>query len=187
MNSLDTEIIMTDAASVLLNLLRNAWVVLTTFIVVIVAIGVLYRSLIVLGGSALGTKYWVAESISSIAVLLVLALLAFIAVPALVKASSASVPTNAGCATNDRVLNQYFPDANQNPINELAVISAQLIVGIGAVRMILAFAKGVTSAAVGGTGQVTTALIEVAGALGASVLASVAVPIAAAFLGSCSH
>jgi hypothetical protein len=166
---------MADATSILIHLLRNAWAVLTTFIVVMVAIGVLYRSLTILGGSALGTRYFVAESISSIAVIVVLALLAFIGVPALVRATAASVSGSAGCSSS----------AGSNPINELAVISAQLIVGIGAVRMLLAFAKGITSATVGASGQVSSALLEVTGAVGASVLASIAVPIAAAFLGSC--
>jgi hypothetical protein len=168
---------MQAAVDIFVNLLKNAWGIIVSFIVVAVALGIAYRVLGLAGASMLGSRYVVAEAVTAIVTLIALALLAFVGVPRLVELATESVPRNAGISCSNT--------EDNSPLIQLSDIVAQLIIAIGAVRMLFAFAKGIASAAVGSSGQMAQALIESGGVVLAALLASAVVPIVGVFLGGC--
>ena len=109
---------MNEALQIIQNVLRQAWVALTIFIVSVGALAMLAQILRTIGASTIGARIWVYESIASIVAILVLVLVAFLAVPPVVKAVSASVPSSAGCG----------------PISELGMLASGLIAAIAGVR-----------------------------------------------------
>jgi hypothetical protein len=167
---------MQDAVNIFINLLKNAWVVLVSFILVMAACGVLYRILSVTGASLLGAKQIVAESVGAVATIVGLTLLAFFGIPALVKGSIEAVKGSSGVVCSNQI---------DSPLIELATLLVQLLIAFGGIRLILAFAKAIASTAVGMSGQMANAFIEAGGVLMVSFLASVVVPVAATFLGAC--
>ena len=167
---------MQAAVDIFVNLLKNAWGIIVSFIVVAAALGIAYRVLGLAGASLLGSRYIVTEAVTAIVTLIALALLAFIGVPRLVELATESVPRNAGISCSNTVDN--------SPLIQLADIVAQLIIAIGAVRMLFAFAKGIASAAVGSSGQMAQALIESGGVVLAALLPVQLFPLLAYFWGA---
>ncbi len=160
---------MNNALQIILSVLRQAWVSLTIFMVTIAALGMLVQVLKTLGASTLGAKFWVYESISSIVAILALVLIAFLGIPPIVAAVSTAVPSSPGCG----------------PISELGMFASGLIAAIVSVRMLISFAKTLGGAAIGGSAEISQALVEAIEALFGMLLAGVVIPLAAMFLGVC--
>jgi hypothetical protein len=160
---------MPSAVTIILNIFSQAWALLVECVIAIFVLGVLYRTLQTVFTATMGAKYFVVESVSAIIALTALALFAFLVVPQLFKAAAAAMPETAGCG----------------PISEVAQIAVQLIGAIGAIRMIIAIITGMTAAAVGGSRGISEAILTCIEVMIAMVLASIATPIAVAFLGNC--
>jgi hypothetical protein len=160
---------MSEALQIIQNVLRQAWVALTIFIVSVGALAMLAQVLRTIGASTIGARMWVYESIASIAAILALVLVAFLAVPPVMKAVSASVPSSAGCG----------------PISELGMLASGLIAAIVGVRILLSFARTIGGAALGGTAEISRALIEAVEALFGMLLAGVVIPLVSMFIGVC--
>jgi len=160
---------MSEALQIIQNVLRQAWVALTIFIVSVGALAMLAQVLRTIGASTIGARMWVYESIASIAAILALVLVAFLAVPPVMKAVSASIPSSAGCG----------------PISELGMLASGLIAAIVGVRILLSFARTIGGAALGGTAEISRALIEAVEALFGMLLAGVVIPLVSMFIGVC--
>ena len=167
---------MQEAVTIFIHLLKNAWAVIVSFILVAAACGGLYRILSTIGASLLGMNHLAAELIGAVATILMLALLAFLGVPALIRGSIEAVNGNPGLVCADQA---------DSPLIELTTILVQLLIAMGAIRLMVAFARAIVSAAVGLSGQMARAFMEAGGVLMVSFLASVVVPVAATFLGAC--
>lgn len=85
------------------------------------------------------------------------------------KAVLLALPSGSGCG----------------PLGELGSLASGLIGGLAALRMLKALLVSVASAAVGGGGSLAQALLECGEALLGMLLAALAVPLAAWFLGAC--
>lgn len=158
-----------DVLQIILNVFRQAWVAITALMVAFGVLAMLVQVLRTIGSAAIGARIWVYESIASIGSILMLILIAFLGIPPIVKAVSASIPGRFGCG----------------PIAELGLFASGLIAAIVALRMLLAFARTIGGAALGGTAEIAHALIEVVEALFGMLLAGVIIPLGAMFLGVC--
>lgn len=156
---------MGDILQIILNVLRQAWGALTLFIVSAAALALLAKTLSTLGASAIGARLMVWESLATMAAVIILVLVAFVGIPPIVRAVAVSIPGAPGCG----------------PITELGTFASGLIAAIAGVRMMLAVARTVGGAAIGGTAEVSQALIEVVEALFGMLLAGVAIPLIAVF------
>lgn len=87
---------MQAAVDIFVNLLKNAWGIIVSFILVAAALGIAYRVLGLAGASLLGSRYIVTEAVTAIVTLIALALLAFIGVPRLVELATELVPRERG-------------------------------------------------------------------------------------------
>lgn len=160
---------MADALSILQAFFREAWVALTGVLLAFALLAALAQILRVTSSSVIGANLWVAEGIAGIAGVVFLALFAFLGVPQLVNAALASIPGGNGCG----------------PIGELGSLSAGMIGALAALRMLKAVFLSTVSVAVGGSGGMSQALIECGEALFGMLVAGLAVPLAARFLGAC--
>jgi hypothetical protein len=160
---------MAETLALLHSFFREAWMALTSVFLAFVLLAALAQVLRVSSGAFLGTNLWVWEGFAGIASMVMLALFAFLGVPQIVKAALASLPASGGCG----------------PIGELGTLSAGLIGGLAALQMLKALFTSAISAAVGGGGGMAQALIECAEALFGMLLAALAIPLAAWFLGTC--
>jgi hypothetical protein len=162
-------VFMDNGLQIILSVLRQAWVSLTVFMVAAGALAMLAQVLRTIGASAIGARIWVWESLSSIAAVLILVLIAFLGIPPIIRAISTSIPGSPGCG----------------PISELGMFASGLIAAIVSVRMLLSFAKTVGGAALGGTAEISQGLIEAVEALFGMLLAGAVIPLVAMFLGVC--
>ena len=163
---------MGETLQIILNVLRQAWGALTLFIVSAAALALLAKTLSTLGASAIGARLMVWESLATMAAVIILVLVSFVGIPPIVRAVAMSIPGAPGCG----------------PITELGTFASGLIAAIAGVRMMLAVARTIGGAAIGGTAEVSQALIEVVEALFGMLLAGVAIPLIALFFtGGCAH
>ena len=160
---------MGDAANILLAFLRDAWGALVGALLAFAVLAMLAQVLKVSSASVLGANLWVAESLSAVIAVLILALFGFLGVPQIVQGVESAIPTGGGCG----------------PIGELGAFSAAIIGGLAGLRMLRAVFTSVASAALGAQVSMSAALIESAEALFGMLLAAAAVPVAAWFLGAC--
>ncbi len=160
---------MSGVADILLGIFRDAWQVLVVVTLAIGLLAALAQILRLSAGTLIGANLWVWEAIAGMTGVLMLVLFAFLGIPVLVQATADSIPGGAGCG----------------PINDLGVFSASLIAGLAGLRMLKSTFLAVLSASAGGSANTSTALIEIAEALFGMLLASIAVPAAAVFLGAC--
>jgi|GEM_PF-556527 len=164
--------IMSDALQILLNVLRQAWGALTIFIISAGSLAMLAKTLTTLGASTIGARFVVWESLASLLAVIVLVLVAFVGIPPIVRAVATSIPGSPGCG----------------PITELGTFASGLIAAIAGVRMVLAVARTIGGAAIGGMAEVSQALIEVVEALFGMLLAGIAIPLVAMFFtGGCTQ
>ena len=163
---------MGDTLQIILNVLRQAWGALTLFIVSAAALALLAKTLSTLGASTIGARLLVWESLATMAAVIILVLVAFVGIPPIVSAVATSIPGAPGCG----------------PITELGTFASGLIAAIAGVRMMLSVARTIGGAAIGGTAEVSQALIEVVEALFGMLLAGVAIPLIAMFFtGGCAQ
>jgi len=160
---------MAEALSLLQTFFREAWLALSGLLLAFVLLAALAHILRVSSSAVIGANLWVAEGLAGIAGVVLLGLFAFLGVPQLVKAALAAIPSGGGCG----------------PIGELGSLSAGLIGGLASLRMLKALFVSVLSASVGGGGSMAQALIECAEALFGMLLAALAMPLSAWFLGAC--
>jgi hypothetical protein len=158
---------MVEAGTILQSILRQGWTVMAAFRVVIALLGGLAQVFKFTGGLFLGSGLWVSEAVAAVLGVVVIALFGFLAIPVL--ARSAFVAANVGCG----------------PVIEIGQFSALVIGGIGSLRMLKGILQAVVSASLGGSGGVSTALIEIAETLFGMLLITVAAPVAAVFFGAC--
>ncbi len=158
---------MTEAGAILLSILRQGWAAMAAFLVVIALLGGLAQVFKFTSGVFLGSGIWVSEAVTGALGVVVIALFCFMAIPVL--AQSALVAAEVGCG----------------PVVEIGQFSALVIGGIGSLRMLKGVLQAVVSATLGGSGGVSTALIEIAETLFGMLLITVAAPVAAAFFGAC--
>jgi len=157
---------MANATEIVVNILREAWVALAAALVAFAVLAMLAQELKTASASVLGASLIVWEAVAALIGVLILALFGFLGVPAIVEAAQSSIPSSAG----------------SGPVTELSQFCAALIGGIAALRMLRAVFTAVAYTATGGSGRLADTLIESGEAVFGMVLASMAVPIAAAFL-----
>jgi len=159
---------MSDAGGILLVIFKHAWMTLAALTIIVVMLGGLAQIMKLAGGQMIGSPMWVGEAIAGIVGVVIIALVGFLAIPAIVR----SVTSNnavLGCG----------------PIAEIGQFSALLIGGIGSLRMLKSVFIAVVSASIGASGGVSTALTEIAEVIFGMLLITVAAPVAAAFFGAC--
>ncbi|MEK6750704.1 MAG: hypothetical protein AABZ00_00450 [Chloroflexota bacterium] len=160
---------MSDATSLLLTFLREAWVALAGAFLAFALLAGIAQVLRVSSASVLGVNLWVWESVSALMSIVVLGLFAFLGIPQIVNALQSSLPGAGGCG----------------PISELGTLASGLIGGLAALRMLKAAFTSMLSATIGGASSFANALIECGEAFFGMILASAAIPLAAWFLGTC--
>ncbi len=160
---------MSTVTSLLLSFLRDAWLALAGAFLAFALLAAIAQVLRVSSASVLGANLWVWQSISALVSIIVLALFAFLGIPAIVRSVQSSFPTAGGCG----------------PIGELGTLAAGLISGLAALRMLKAMFVSMFSASIGGSSSFANAMIECAEAIFGMILASSAIPLAAYFLGTC--
>ena len=160
---------MSDATSLLLTFLREAWVALAGAFLAFALLAGIAQILRVSSASVLGANLWVWESVSALMSIVVLGLFAFLGIPQIVNALQSSLPGAGGCG----------------PISELGTLASGLIGGLAALRMLKAAFTSMLSATIGGASSFANALIECGEAIFGMILASAAIPLAAWFLGTC--
>jgi len=157
---------MANAAEILLDILREAWIAIAAAMLAFAVLAMLAQVLKTASGSVLGASLIVWEAVAALFGVLILALFGFLGVPAIVAAAQSSIPSSAG----------------SGPVTQLSQFCAALIGGIAALRMLRAAFTAIAYTAAGGSGRLADTLIESGEALFGMVLASMAIPIAAAFL-----
>ena len=165
---------MAEALSLLQTFFREAWAALAGVFLAFALLAALAQVLRVSASSTIGANLWVAEGLSGIAGVVMLALFAFLGVPQIVKAALNSIPSGGDLLSK-----------SCGPIGELGSLSAGIIGGLASLRMLKALFTSAVSASVGGGGGMAQALIECAEALFGMLLAGLAVPLAAWFLRTC--
>ena len=88
---------MSDATSLLLTFLREAWVALAGAFLAFALLAGIAQVLRVSSASVLGVNLWVWESVSALMSIVVLGLFAFLGIPQIVNALQSSLPGAGGC------------------------------------------------------------------------------------------
>ena len=159
---------MTAAGEILLGILRQAWMLIVGLLALIAILGGLAQTFKMAGGVLLRSNFWVSEAVSGVLGIILIALVAFLSIPAIARAATVGSGI-LGCG----------------PIAEIGQLAGMLIGGIGALRMLKAILNAVVSASISGSGGVSNALIEIAETIFGMLLITVAAPVAAAFFGAC--
>jgi hypothetical protein len=159
---------MNQAGNILLMIFQQAWATMVALVVIVAALGGLAQVMKIVGGQMVGSPVWVGEAVVGIVGIAIIALVGFLAIPQIVRSVN-SPNAVVGCG----------------PIVEIGQFSALLIGAIGSLRMLKAVFVAVASASLGGSGGVSTALIEIAEIIFGMLLITVAAPVAAAFFGAC--
>jgi hypothetical protein len=159
---------MNQAGIVLLMIFQQAWTTMIALVVIIAALGGLAQVMKIVGGQMVGSPVWVGQAVVGVVGIAIIALVGFLAIPQIVRSVN-SPDAVVGCG----------------PIVEIGQFSALLIGAIGSLRMLKAVFVAVASASLGGSGGVSTALIEIAEIIFGMLLITVAAPVAAAFFGAC--
>ena len=160
---------MSEATSLLLTFLREAWIALAGAFLAFALLAGLAQILRVSSAGLIGANLWVWESVSALAAIIMLGLFAYLGVPQIVSALSSALPSGGGCG----------------PISELGTLASGLIGGLAALRMLKATFTSVLSASLGGASTFANALLECGEAVFGMILAGAAIPLAAFFLGTC--
>lgn len=159
---------MIQAGGVLLGIFQQAWTTISALIVIAAVLGGLAQVMKMAAGRMVGSAFWIGEAVAGVAGIVIIALVGFLAVPQIVRSVS-SAGAAVGCG----------------PIAEIGQFSALLIGAAGSLRMLKAVFVAVAGAALGGSGAVSAALIDIAEVIFGMLLITVAAPVAAAFFGAC--
>ena len=160
---------MMHAAQILVEILRNAWTAIIAMVVVVAVLAMLYQILKLSVDATLGASMYVAQAVGTLIALMIVALYAYLAIPAIVRAATASVSIGTGCG----------------PAAELGQDAAYVIAALAAVQMAKSAFIAMFSAMSGAGSGISYAITEAGTAIFGMLLISVAVPVAAAFLGAC--
>ena len=160
---------MSEIASLMLAFLREAWIALAGAFLAFALLAGIAQMLRVSSAGVMGANLWVWQSVSALLAVIVLALFAFLGIPQIVNALQSSLPNGEGCG----------------PISSLGTFASALIGGLAALRMLKAAFTGMLSASIGGASTFSNALIECGEAIFGMILAGLAIPLAAWFLGTC--
>lgn len=160
---------MNFALTLLLGIFHEAWLAMAGLLATFALLAGMAHLLRLGSAAILGANLWVWETISAITAVLLLALFAFLGIPQIASALSGNLPSGAGCG----------------PITELGDFATGLIGALAALRMLKAVWISLFSASLGASSTLSQALIETAEALFGMLLASVAIPLTAWFLGAC--
>jgi hypothetical protein len=160
---------LTQAAEILIGILREAWLTLASALLVWVLLAILAQVLRASSAGAIGARYGVWAAVSTGIALMVLALFAFLGVPVILQAAQSAVPAGGGCG----------------PIKDLGALAAGLVGALAALRILRTLVASIAATAVGGGSSLIAALLETGEAVLGMLLASAAIPIAAHFLGVC--
>ncbi len=160
---------MAEIAPLFMEFMRQAWTALTGALLAFVLLAGLAQILRAGSAGAMGANLWVWQSVSALLAVIVLALFAFLGIPQIVNALQVALPNGQGCG----------------PISSLGTYASGLIGGLAALRMLKAAFTGMLSASIGGASTFSHALIESGEAIFGMLLAALAVPLAAWFLGTC--
>jgi hypothetical protein len=158
---------MIESASLVLEFMRQVWTALAGALLAFALLAGFAQILRVGSAGVMGANLWVWQSISALLAVIVLALFAFLGIPQIVNALQTALPNGCG------------------PINALGTYASALIGGLAALRMLKAAFTGMLSASIGGASTFSNALIESGEAIFGMLLAGLAVPLAAWFLGTC--
>lgn len=156
------------AADVIVSILRDAWGALIAMILAIGGLAMLYQFLKAVGSATIGASMIMGRAIESVASAIIVILYAFLAVPAIVHAVSGSISIQS-CG----------------PAAQLGEAAAYVMAGITAVRMARAAFISLFSAYSGSESGMAYAVSETGEAIFGMLLITIAVPVAAAFLGVC--
>jgi hypothetical protein len=151
-------------ATSLILFLQEAWGALVAALLIVVILALLAQALRTATGIALGANSWTQEAISAAVGILLLAGFALLGVPAIVRAAALAMP---GCG---------------GPLDELGQVSAQVIGGIVAVRILRSAFVAIAQASLGGRFSISNTLIEAAEAVFGMLLIGLAAPLANHFL-----
>ncbi len=160
---------MMHAATLIVNILRDAWGAILGLMVAVAILAALFQFLKLTGSATLGASMFVAEAVGSVVALIIVVLYAFLAVPAIVHAVSSSAASGGGCG----------------PAAELGQAAAYVMAAITALRMAKAAFVSMFSSMSGSGGGMSYAITEAGEAVIGMLLITVASPIAAALLGAC--
>jgi hypothetical protein len=160
---------LTEIGTILLDLLREAWIALAGALGIFVVLALLTQVLRAAGASTIGARVWVSEAAAAGGALLVLAFFAFLGVPAVVAAAQAAIPAGGGCG----------------PVGELGALAARLIAALAALRILRALVGMALAVSAGGSTTLSGALLEAGEAVLGMTLAAAAMPITGHFLGVC--
>ena len=160
---------MTQVAAILQGILREAWIALAGALLAFILLAILAQVLRAASASAIGARFWVWEALSASVALLLLALFAFLGVPAILQSAQNAIPAGGGCG----------------PIGTLGALAAGLIAALAALRVLKALVATTVAAAMGGSSSLAGAMLEAGEAIFGMLVASLALPIAAQFLGVC--
>ncbi|HEX2996260.1 MAG TPA: hypothetical protein VHP14_15650 [Anaerolineales bacterium] len=159
---------MNAAGDILLGIFRQAWALIAGLLVLIAVLGGLAQVFKTTGGVLLGSNVWVSQGVANFLGVILVGLVGFLSIPTISQAATISGVTT-GCG----------------PIAEIGQLAGMLIGGIGALRMLKGTFAAVVSASIGGSGGVSTALIEIAETIFGMLCITVAAPVTAAFFGAC--
>lgn len=159
---------MISAGEALLDIFRQAWLLIAGLLVLVAVLGSLAQVLKITGGVFLGSNLWVSQAASGILGVILIALVGFLSIPVIAQSAFLS-GTVTGCG----------------PVAEIGQLAAMLIGGIGALRMLKGIFIAVVSTSLSGSGGVSHALIEIAETIFGMLLITIAAPVAAAFFGAC--
>lgn len=159
---------MAEIGSILMDVFRETWQVFAFLIAAFAILIMLSQALKASASAAIGGSRGMAQAVSGMVSILFLALFAFLGVPAIVRAMSSAIPSSS-CG----------------PISELGGISSLAIGALAALRMLKAVFSAIVSGIAGGSIGMSEALIETGEAMFGMVIAAVAIPMAARFLGGC--
>jgi len=160
---------MAEVTELILSVLRQAWLALAGALVAVAALALLSQTLQAAAGMAFSARFWVWQAVSGGAAVLILALFGLLGAPALAAAVEQALPGSGGCG----------------PVADLGSLAAALIAAIAALRLLKTVFAAVVWASTGGGAPLSAALVEAAEAVFGVVLAAVATPLAAHFLGAC--
>ncbi|HUH98277.1 MAG TPA: hypothetical protein VLZ89_13005 [Anaerolineales bacterium] len=152
-----------------MNILRGAWGAVMGVMVAAAVLGMLAQLVRLSGSAALGAPMITARAASSMLGMIVVVLYAYLAVPAIVRAVSSSALGGGGCG----------------PAAELGQAAAYAMAAITSLRIAKATLISIFSAMSGAQTGMSYAISEAAESIIGMLLISIAVPVAAAFLGAC--
>jgi len=160
---------MAEVTELILAVLRQAWLTLAGALAAVAVLALLSQVLRAAAGSALSARLFVWQAISGGLSVLILALFGRLGAPLLAQAGPQALRDSAGCG----------------PVADLGALAAALIAALAALRLLGTAFVAVVWASAGASASLSGALVQAAEAVFGVLLAAVATPIVAHFLGVC--